>query len=323
MKLLVSMGMRDHEGAPLRGRLVELDLDGGVTRELRVALAPEHVPGPDSHQELTCACVDADGLVVQPAHTELLWIDPKSLEIVRRASHPLFHGLHSAAVHPATGEIAVTCAGTESVLVLDEAGALRRHHWLRDPEGGTRGFGAAYRGIRDFRLVDHDALKPHSHHPNHATWVGDDLWVTCFETQDCRSLTSPRRIGLGGAIPHDGRLREGHLWFTQVTGRVVVVEPVTGARVAELDLAAAAGTRRRLGWCRGVELVGGRLFVGFTMLRSTRHREVLRQLLLGELGEKLPTRIVEVDRSTGALLGEWILGNTHGGTLYGILAHPA
>jgi hypothetical protein len=308
---------------PLRGRLREVDPDrGAIVRELAVRIDPALTPGPEAHQELTAAEWDGE-LVVQPAHTEVLWVDPARLEVVRRTSHPLFHGLHSAAPGR-DGGLVVTCAGTESVLELGASGELVRHRWLRD--GGAKasgaGFADAYPGITDFRTVDHDALKPHSHHPNHAGWVGEELWTTCFETREAVALGSPagRRIALPEAVPHDGRLRAGWLWFTQVTGRVVAVDPVTLERRLELDLAALTGTRRQLGWCRGVEVVGSRLFVGMTMLRATRHREVLRQLLRGEAGEKLPTRVVEVDLDRPRIVREIEVGNAAGGTIYSILA---
>jgi hypothetical protein len=316
VRLLVSMGVRDRAGGPLRAELAVLDPDRGVLETRRVVVRER--AGPTAHQELTCACLDRDGLVVQPAHTELLWIDPTSLGVVRRASHPLFHGVHSAAVRPADGAIAVTCAGTESVLVLSPAGELLAHHFLR-----PQPFAAAYPGIDDFRTVDHDGFKPHSHHPNHAEWWGDELWVTCFETQDCTAIPTGRRIPLTGGIPHDGRLRDGLFWFTQVTGRVVAVDPASSRRAVELEVVAAAGDKRRPGWCRGVEVAAGRLFVGFSTLRSTRHREVLRTLLFGEAGEKSPARVTELDPGSGAVLREHVVGNEHGGTIYGVLVLPA
>jgi hypothetical protein len=300
---------------PLRGRLRELDPDRGVAlRELAVEVDPALTAGPHAHQELTAAAWDGE-LVVQPAHTEVSWVDPVRLAVVRRISHPLFHGVHSAAPGR-DGGVIVTCAGTESVLELDGRGELARHHWLRPGR-----FADAYPGIADFRAVDHDALKPHSHHPNHAERVGDELWATCFETREAVALGGTgRRIALAEGFPHDGVLRAGWLWFTQVQGRVVAVDPVTLERRFELDLQPLAGSRRRLGWCRGIEVVGSRLFVGMTMLRATRHREVLRELLLGEAGEKLPTRVVEVDLDRPRIVREIEVGNAAGGTIYSILA---
>jgi hypothetical protein len=302
---------------PLRPLLREVGADSGrCLRELACALQPAHVPDAGSHQEFTAASWAPDGRLLQPAHTELLWIDPERMKVDRMISDPLFHGLHSAA--PYKDGVVVTCAGTESVLELDATGRVAAHHWLRDGE-----FGAAYPGISDFRTVDHDALKPHSHHPNFASGVNDELWVTCFETSDCRAIGTGRRIPLPEAIPHDGRLRGGWLWFTQVVGRVVAVDPVTLERRLTIDLRALADTREQLGWCRGVEVVGSRLFVGMTMLRSTRHREVLRQLLRGASGRKLPTRIVEVDLDRMRIVREIPVGNAAGGTIYSVLAPPS
>lgn len=304
---------------PLRARLRRVDADRGeVVDELAYEVHPDHVPSPASHQEFTAASVLADGRLLQPAHTELLWIDLARNKVDRVVSDPLFHGVHSATPAPGGGAV-VTCAGTDSVLELDADGRVERHRWLRAGR-----FADGYAGIADLRRVDHDALKPHSHHPNFASWIAGELWTTCFETSDCRSLTSGRAIGLPEAIPHDGRLRDGLMWFTQVTGRVVAVDPRTLRRERELDLreiAARAGVRRQLGWCRGVEVVGSRLFVGFTMLRATRHREVLRQLVLGEPGDKEPTRIVELDldASTPRFVRVIPVGNAAGGTVYSVV----
>jgi hypothetical protein len=319
MRLLVSMGLKPsaRPEEPLRPRLREVDVERGVVvRELAYEVSPEHVPGPWAHQEFTAASFDAQGLLLQPAHTEVLWIEPRSLRVLRVVSHPLFHGVHSAAPLPGGG-IVVTCAGTESVLELDAQGQLARHWWLRAGD-----FASAYPGRTDLRRVDHDELKPHSHHPNHASLVGEELWVTCFETGEARALTSGRSVPLPESFPHDGRLRGGLLWFTQVDGRVVGVDPVTLRRQVELDLTELSGPQQRglLGWCRGIEVVGSRMFVGLTMLRGTRHREVLRRLLRGRDGQKRPTRVVEIDLDRPRIVREIEVGNGAGGTIYSLLA---
>lgn len=297
---------------PLRPRLREIDLETGqVRRDLDWVAPPDQVPSDRAHQEFTAASWLPDGRLLQPTHTALLWIEPRRLVVERVVSHPLFHGVHSA-VAGADG-IVVTCAGTESVLELDANGQVNRHHWLREGPFG-------YPGINDFRTVDHDALKPHSHHPNYACRVGPDLWVTCFETYECRTVGGPiRKIPLPEAIPHDGRLRDGRLWFTQVTGRVIAVCPHTLRREVEIDLRELVPVRGSLGWCRGIEVVGARLFVGMTMLRATRHREVLRHLVQGP---KHPTRIVEIDLDGPRWVREIEVGNSAGGTIYGVLAPP-
>lgn len=316
LRLWVSMGIKPSGlvSEPLRPRLREIDIDRGVVvREITYQVPLAHVPSPESHQEFTSASILPDGRLLQPAHTELLWIDPERGRIDHIASDPLFHGMHSATPGRGGG-LVVTCAGTESVLELDGMGRVMRQHWLR-----SGSFAAAYPGIQDFRLLDHEALKPHSHHPNFASWVGEDLWVTCFEPGDCRSLTRRRRIALPESFPHDGRLRSGRLWFTQVSGRVIAVDPVTLERTLELDLRAMTSSPGLLGWCRGVEVLGSRLFVGMTMLRQTRHREVLRRLLGGRHA-RLPTRVVEIDLDRMKIVQEIPVGNEAGGTIYSVLA---
>ncbi len=307
------MGIARRAGDPRRPRVRVVDAEAWtVAGEL--AFEAAHAPSPDAHQEATAASLTGERLLLQPAHTELLWIDPVALRIVRRVSHPLFHGLHSA-TESDDGTIVVTCAGLDSVLELDADGRPLRHHWLREGR-----FADAYGGITDFRTVDHRGFDPHSHHPNFAWRSGDEIWATCFETRECRTADGRRRIALDEAIPHDGRLREGLLWFTQVDGRVIAVDPVTLQRKLEIDLRELCATRKMLGWCRGVEVVGDRLFVGMTMLRSTRHREVLRMLLRGAQGEKLPTRLLEIDLGRFRVRREIELGVPDGGTIYSIVA---
>ena len=308
------MGLRSggDRGAPLRGVLRELDTDRAeVTRELAVEVPARLTAGAASDQELTGACWSPEGTLLQAAHTELLWIDPVRLAVVRRLSHAAFHSVHGAA--PWRGGVVVASTGADAVLDLDGDGVLRHEHRL----GRARPPGV------DLRQLDHDALKPHLVHPNHVQPVGDALWVTRFEDRAAACLVSGRRIPLPEAMPHDGRLRGGLLWFTQVTGRVVAVDPVTLERRVELDLAVLTGEPRMLGWCRGVEVVGSRLFVGFSMLRRTRHREVLRLMVRGIRGQKLPTRVVEVDLDGPRVVGSFELGNAAGGTIYAITAPEA
>lgn len=308
MRLLVSMGLRPggRVNEPLRPVLAELDADRGVVKRMR----PVTVRSPEAFdQELTCAAPGPDGTLWQAAHTEVLRIDPTTLDVVDRWSHPWLHNVHSVTPRPAGGAV-VTATSTDRLLWFDERGQLDDITPLAD-----RALPDA-----DLRDLDHGVFKPHTVHPNHATFVDDVLWVTRFATRDCRPLDDPRVISLPEAMPHDGRLREGLLWFTQVTGRVVAVDPDTLRRAVDLDLAGLTNETRMLGWCRGLDVVGDRLFVGFTMLRRPRHREVLRLLWRGLRGEKLPTRVVEVDWRRGRVVREVPLGNAAGGTIYSVTA---
>ena len=91
--------------------------------------------------------------------------------------------------------------------------------------------------------------------------------------------------------------------------------------VERYDLGALSGTKRLLGWCRGIEVVGDRIYVGLTQLRSTTHREVLRWMAKGEAGRKAPTRVLEIQRGLRPeILREFPVGNRAGGTIHGLLA---
>lgn len=297
---------------PLRPLLVEVDLDRRVvTRSLPWRIDPAHQAGPDMDQECTAAAWADDDLVLQPTHTELLWVSVSRWEVVHSATHPRLHSVHSAAPRAAGGAW-LTSAGTDSVLALDRSGAL-----LDTIELGSW---SSRFDEAEPRACGHDAFKPHEVHPNRAFELDGDLWVTSFEDRSCRCLADGRAVAFPEGFPHDGVLRGGLLWFTLVQGHVVAVDPVTLERRVQIDLNALVDTRRMLGWCRGIDVVGGRALVGMTMLRRARHREVLRWLARGEAGRKLPTRLLVVDLDGPRIVDEIELGNRAGGTIYGVLA---
>jgi len=311
------MGLRPggRVGSPLAAVLRCVSVpEGHVVRDLPCVSPVAFTSGPGADQECTAASWLPSGTLLQPTHTEVLWVCPDTWRVIHRVSHPLMHNVHSA-TPLADGGYLVTCAGSDSILIFDGTDALVHHDWLR--EGSFRG---AYRDVVDFRALHHDALKPHAFHPNYAQRVGDKTWVTCFETQRAVCREDGREIRFPEGIPHDGRLRDGLLWFTVVTGHVIAVDPITLERRIHLDLNQMTRTDAMLGWCRGVEVVGRRLFVGMTMLRATRHREVLRWLARGGLGRKLPTRVLEIDLDAKAIVAEVPVGNEAGGTIYAINA---
>lgn len=307
------MGLREGGAptAPLRPWLIELDPERGVLRETRLPFDPELASGPGADDEATRASLDGD-VLLQPTHTQLFRVDPRTLAVVGRVSHPWMAGVHSAERRPGGG-VLLSCAANESVLEIADDGSLIEHRWLR----GVDGFSQAYPGIVDFRTLHHDALKPHSHHPNCAFVAGGERWVTCFETRRAVSLDSARSIELPG-IPHDGAVQEGAMWFTTVDGRIVAHDPETLERIEALDLRELSGTDQMLGWCRGIAVVGRTAWVGMTQLRSTMHREVLRLLLRGERGRKLPSRVVEIDLDARRIVREHPVGNPAGATVYAI-----
>lgn len=308
------MGLREGgvPTAPLRPWVLELDPTSGVVlRRLALPFDPAIASGPEADEEATRPALVGRELL-QPTHTAVFRIDVDRWRVVDRVSHPQMAGVHSAEP-TADGGFAVSCAASESVLWFDRSGALTGARWLRE---GTPDYGVA-----DFRRLHHDALKPHSHHPNCAFHAAGRWWATCFETREAVTVDDgpTRRMALDG-IPHDGAEQEGACWFTLVDGRVEARDPHTGDRLEALDLRELADTEQLLGWCRGLAVVGRTAWVGMTQLRSTTHREVLRVLLRGERGRKRPSRVVQVDLDRRRIVAEWPVGNAAGGTIYGVTA---
>lgn len=301
MNLLLSMGVRPRARRPLAPRLRVLDPDrGALVREVELLAAH---PPPDGDQ---AAAPHRDGdLLWQPTRTALHRVDLRTWQVREVLSHPLFHDVHS--VSPGPEGWLVTCTGHEAVVEIDEAGTVLRRVEL----------GPSHPAGRDYRDLPHDAFKPHAVHPNRAFMLHGRVWVTCLGKQACVGLDHEGRVALPGP-PHDGVLREGLLWFTTTDGHVVAVEPERLEVVLTLDVHALDPGEGMPGWCRGIEVVGDRLFVGMTQLRKSRWREAARQAVRGASGRKRPTRVVEIDWRAGALRAVHEVGDE--GVIYGITA---
>ncbi|MCO4744576.1 MAG: hypothetical protein KC912_07305 [Proteobacteria bacterium] len=284
-----------------------LDLTSGKIVRRRWLSDPDREP-PGCHAEATVPAWVGSRLLV-PTRAALYEVDPATLEYRLEQFHPWMTDLHSVAPRP-SGGVVLTSTGIDAVLEFPEEGEPFRHNLAENRPCARQ---------EDFRRVAYPSLKPHLVHPNYACFRGDELWVTRFEDRCARSL-SGREVALPEGHPHDGVLRQGLVWYTTTTGHVIAVDPDTLERREHYDLNELTGSPRLLGWCRGVEVVGERVYIGMTQLRDSQHREVLRWLARGEAGRRLPTRVVELERGTGRLLRSFPVGNRVGGTIHGLLA---
>ena len=318
MRLLLSMGLKPGGtvAEPLRPRLRWLDTRTGAVDDAWVGDVPQGLhPGPDEHAELTGAHRVGQTLV-QTTRAEVLWFDLPGLALTERFSHPLLYDVHDALPLP-DGGLAVTATGHDSVLIFDRDRQLVRHHWL-----GVGTFADAYPGVDDFRRVPFDRYKPHAAHPNHLFLLDGALYATCLALGRAVCLDDRRRdLLLPGGPPHDGRWLDGLLWFTTVDGQVSAWDPRSG--LWDTRLTVDEDEPGIPGWCRGVEVVGDRVFVGMTTLRDSAWREVGRRLIRGVEGVKRPTRVVELDRRTGRVVGRWPVAGPGDGTLYALHAFPS
>lgn len=294
----------------MRAAVVEVDAERGrVERTLWLPFRAEWHSGPNADDEATRAAWLPQGVLVQPTHTAIHYVCPQSWSVLESWSHPRLHNVHSA-IPRASGGVVVSCAGSDEVLCFDAADRLERTWSI-----------AGHRPESDLRTFHHDAFKPHAAHPNCAWEHKGELWATCFERQAAISETGAVVPATG--IPHDGAPQaDGGWWFTEVQGVVRCHAPESATATVRWDLQQQAASPQRLGWCRGIWVGPETVVVGMSQLRATTHREVARWLLQGERGRKRPTRLVELDRQTGAIRREIPVGNAHGGTIYGVVACP-
>jgi hypothetical protein len=228
-------------------------------------------------------------------------------EVVRRWSHPLFNDLHHAARFH--GQTYVVSSGLDAVLRFTKG--------KEEPTIFPVVEGAAPDPTKDYRAI---STKPHASHPNHVFSVGPDVWTTRFKQRDAICLTRENagHFGISVERPHDGILRGGHLYFTSINGVVSMFDPASHELLAVYDLNEFYPDTQ-LGWCRGVEIVGSTLYVGFSSLRQTKILEHLA-FLKRKSKYKLPSRIVEYDLSTQKPIGQIEFRPTDMSIIFNIIA---
>ncbi len=211
-------------------------------------------------------------------------------------SLPCFNDVHH--VRPSReGNLLVANSGLDMVLEVSTAGEILRVWNTLGDEPWSR-----FSPETDYRLVS--SMKPHASHPNHLFYVGDDLWVTRFEQRDAVCLSDPsKRIDVGNERIHVRHYYDGVIYFTSVDGHVVIVDAKTLQVVERIDLNALAPDDAMLGWCRGLRLEDGRLWVGFSRLRLTKFRENVSWVRRG-FRRQLPTRIACYDLANRRCLQE-------------------
>ena len=241
--------------------------------------------------------------------TEVLMYRLADLGQISRISLPCFNDLHH--VRPAPdGRLLVANTGLDMVVLLDPDGSIARMWNVLGEDPWTR-----FSPDVDYRAVD---TKPHAAHPNHVFFVGDDIWVTRFHQRDAVCLTRPdRRIALDVGLPHDGVLHDERLYFTTVNGYVLIADPVTLRIEDTIDLNAIHGPDVQLGWCRGIFVRDGQIWIGFSRLRSTKFRENVKWVVQG-FRTALPTRIARYDLANKQCISEINLERHGLNAVYGI-----
>ena len=209
-------------------------------------------------------------------------------------SQPYFHDVHHVRPTP-DGTLLVVNTGLDMVAEITEEGDLVREWSVTEGAIWSR-----FSPTVDYRRVR--SMKPHRAHPNHVFYIDSDVWVTRFEQRDAICLTDPeKRIDIGLERVHDGVAYGGRVYFSTVDGKVVIVNQ-NSLKVEEVhDLSQMAAPGDLLGWCRGLYIEDGKVWVGFSRLRPTKFRDNVSWVVKG-FRRILPTRVACYDLEKGECL---------------------
>jgi hypothetical protein len=303
---------RDEWTAYERAVLLSLDTRTGAARVvLEYASPPDRCPATDPSFVFKAASWDGPHLLLC-TQTEVIVFDPVAERIVRTISHPWFNDVHHVA--RIGGRLHVVSTGLDAVLVLgddDEVvevlSAVGDDPWSR------------FDRATDWRRVP--TTKPHAAHPNFVTEVDGHRWLTRFVQRDALDLDGGSAVRLADDPVHDGVLVDGRLWYTVVSGHVVVVEPGRGV-VARYDLDRVGDEGGRpLGWARGIHVDAGVTLIAFSRLRPTTLKQNLSWLRtpLGRPPEPHPTRVVAYDFAAGRKLHTWTVEQVGISSIFSVL----
>jgi hypothetical protein len=232
--------------------------------------------------------------------TEVLVYSVPEFQQLHYFSHRYFNDLHHVTVDP-HGQLVVVNTGLDMVLVMSDSGDVLAEYSVGEEFVWTR-----FSKDIDYRKVL--TTKPHKSHPNYAFFLDGSLWVTRLEERDAICLTEVEPPIKLRALPHDGIVRDGKVYFTTVDGHILIFSARNKALEYCVDLNTISGKDKALGWCRGLEVMEpGIIVAGFTKLRRTRFHEKLiwaKERFSGELFLSEPTRIAAYDLVRKRLLWE-------------------
>ena len=262
---------------------------GAASRVFDYVSPPEVVAKEDPAVLFKSGTLVGDSLYLC-TQTEVLTYRLPDFEPLHYLSLPQFNDLHH--VRPTeTGTLLVANTGLDMVMEVTPRGAVLNEWNVLGADPWER-----FSRSVDYRTV---STKPHRSHPNQVFCLGSDVWATRFEQRDAVCLTTPgKRIDIGRERVHDGVVHDRHIYFTTVQGELIVVDQAT-LRVDQVwELTRADPKGDIAGWCRGLLIEAGRIWIGFSRLRPTRFRENLSWVKSG-FRRVLPTHIRCYDLSTG------------------------
>lgn len=280
-----------------KGVVLQVHLPGHEITRVHEYVSPAHVCAAENPAILFKSGTLIDDTLYLCTQTEVLIYRLPDFTLLHYISLPRFNDVHH--VRPTKrGTLLVVNTGLDMVVEVNVAGGVMEEWSVADGENPWDRFSPT----TDYRTVA--STKPYKSHPNHVFFVGSEVWVTRFERRDAICLTNPgKRIDIGLERVHDGIVHNGRIYFTTVDGRIAIVDQTT-LRVEEVfNLNEASPDGDLLGWCRGLFVENGKMWVGFSRLRPTKFRENVSWITKG-FKNILPTRIACYDLEGASCVAE-------------------
>lgn len=297
-----------------KGLIVELNPMNGESRVVNEYGSPPPLSRSSDGAVLFQAGTMEECKIYLCTQTEVMVYSIPDFTLLSYISLPSFNDLHH--VRPArNGNLLVANAGLEMVMELTRAGDIVRV-WNVLGEDPWEHFSPTV----DYRSL---STKPHRSHPNYLFYIGDELWATRFHQGDAIALNNPsRRIKLTNERVHDGLVHGERVYFTAVSGNIIVANASTLEVEQIIDLNTMHPEGMLLGWCRALYLDDDKLWVGFSRIRPTKFRENVGFVMRG-FKRSMPTHIACYDLTERRCLVEFNLEPVGLSAIYSIFPSVA
>jgi len=294
--------------------IYEIDFDNESIVKKYVEESPDWNIYPEEYSFSFRGCTLAGDVFYTCNHSEILKIDKKSFNVIDRISSTVFNDLHH--VDLINGKIAFASTGIDHIGFWED-GEVELHSVLPEGEGRVLDKEVDYRKI---------STKPHMSHPNYIFEIDGKTWITRFQQKDAICLEEPdKRMDIGFERPHDGLVVDGKVYFTTVNGSIVIFDAETQEKLEVHDLQSLY-SQPKIGWCRGIEVVGDYAYVGLSRVRKTRSLENLGFIadgwnaMIDSVKKIPPARIVKYDLKRRKIIKEMNFKNSQLSVLFSIKA---
>jgi outer membrane protein assembly factor BamB len=295
-------------------KAVVLRMDGATKEIKRVIeyISPQEVcPEHEASISFTAGTLRENKLYVG-TQTEILIYNVITKTLIDYVSLPLFNDVHHVTSRK-NGNLLVANTGLDMVVELDLKGNVIN---LWNVMGG--GPWSRFDPDTDYRKIT--TTKPHMSHPNFVFELNGEVWVTRCLQKDAICLTDrQKRIDIGRQLIHDGVVYNGKIYFTQVDGRIVIVNASTLKVEREVNLVEISRHNEKIGWCRGIKPLSEELIlIGFSRIRpSSKKRADGSTYYVGDYGV-MPTRLACYNIKSNTLLWEKNLEEQNMNVIYSI-----